>query len=90
MTRGLWGLRHTGPCLSGVFLRSIDSYIQDEDQAILEKAAIPSALAYGLNPGRSWNPAKLIEVSCTYSGSFRSWLCLKNTAERWQPETCIH
>lgn len=63
-------------------LRLIDSYIQDEDQAILEKAAIPSALAYGLNPGRSWNLAKLIEVSCTYSGSFRSWLCLKNSAER--------
>lgn len=72
------------------FLMLTHSHTQDEDQAILEKTAIPSASIYGLNPGRSWNPAELVEVSCTYLGSLRSWLCLKNTAERSQPETCIH
>lgn len=53
------------------------------------RKSIPSAPVSELNPGRSWEPTELVEVSCTYSGSLRNWLCLKNTAERWQPEACI-
>lgn len=52
--------------------------------------ALPSTLVYGLNPRRSQEPAELVKVSCRYSVSLRTWLCLKNIAERWHPEACIH
>lgn len=84
MQLGLWGLGHAGPCLSEGFMfkkntggvKVHTSTYSRQGSGHPREKAIPSALVYGLNPRRSWEPAELV-IGCRYQCPLRRWLCLK-------------